>query len=241
MAEHLLIVDDDKEICALLSQFMTQHGYRISVAHEGRAMMQTLESARIDLVVLDVMLPGESGLSLCRRVRSSATVPIVMLTAVGGETDRIVGLEMGADDYLPKPFNPRELLARVRAVLRRAGGPGGSALNGTGRALEFSGWRLDVTGRRLFSPAGALVSLRAAEFDLLVALAERPQRVLNRDQLLDLSRGRTATSFDRSIDVQISRLRRKLKIEPDSPDLIKTVRGGGYVFAATVAAMETGA
>jgi DNA-binding response OmpR family regulator len=153
MAEHLLIVDDDKEICALLSQFMTQHGYRISVAHEGRAMMQTLESARIDLVVLDVMLPGESGLSLCRRVRSSATVPIVMLTAVGGETDRIVGLEMGADDYLPKPFNPRELLARVRAVLRRAGGTSGSAPNGTGRALEFVGWRLDVTGRRLFSPA----------------------------------------------------------------------------------------
>jgi two-component system OmpR family response regulator len=174
-------------------------------------------------------------------VRSSATIPIVMLTAVGGETDRIVGLEMGADDYLPKPFNPRELLARVRAVLRRAGGPAGGALNGTGRVLEFSGWRLDVTGRRLFSPAGALVPLRTAEFDLLVALAERPQRVLNRDQLLDLSRGRAATSFDRSIDVQISRLRRKLKIDPDGPDLIKTVRGGGYVFAASVAAMETGA
>jgi two-component system OmpR family response regulator len=179
MAEHLLIVDDDKEICSLLSQFMTQHGYRISVAHEGRTMMQALESARIDLVVLDVMLPGESGLSLCRRVRSSATVPIVMLTAVGGETDRIVGLEMGADDYLPKPFNPRELLARVRAVLRRAGGAAGSALKGVDRALEFCGWRLDVTGRRLFSPAGALVPLRTAEFELLVALAERPQRVLN--------------------------------------------------------------
>ena len=238
MAEHLLIVDDDKEICALLSQFMTQHGYRISVAHEGRSMMQMLDSARIDLVVLDVMLPGESGLSLCRRVRSSATIPIVMLTAVGSETDRIVGLEMGADDYLPKPFNPRELLARVRAVLRRAGGPAGSALNGTGRVLEFGGWRLDVTGRRLFSPAGALVPLRTGEFDLLVVLAERPQRVLNRDQLLDLSRGRAATSFDRSIDVQISRLRRKLKIDPDGPDLIKTVRGGGYVFAATVAVAE---
>jgi two-component system, OmpR family, response regulator len=241
MAEHLLIVDDDKEICALLSQFMAEHGYRVSVAHEGRTMMQMLESARIDLVVLDIMLPGESGLSLCRRVRASATIPIVMLTAVGSETDRIVGLEMGADDYLPKPFNPRELLARVRAVLRRAGGTSGSAPNGTGRALEFVGWRLDVTGRRLFSPAGALVPLRTAEFDLLVALAERPQRVLNRDQLLDLARGRAATSFDRSIDVQISRLRRKLKVDPDGPDLIRTVRGGGYVFAANVAAVETGA
>src|ERR1700751_1445338 len=182
MAEHLLIVDDDKEICALLSQFMAEHGYRVSVAHEGRTMMQMLESARIDLVVLDIMLPGESGLSLCRRVRASATSPIVMLTAVGSQPDRIVGLEMGADDYLPKPFNPRELLARVRAVLRRAGGTSGSAPNGTGRALEFVGWRLDVTGRRLFSPAGALVPLRTAEFDLLVALAQGPQRVLNRDQ-----------------------------------------------------------
>jgi|SRR5579864_604896 len=238
MAEHLLIVDDDKEICTLLSQFMTQHGYRISVAHEGRTMMQTLESARIDLVVLDVMLPGESGLNLCRRIRASATIPIVMLTAVGGETDRIVGLEMGADDYLPKPFNPRELLARVRAVLRRAGGAAAGSQNRGGRTLEFAGWRLDVTSRRLFSPAGALVPLRTAEFDLLLALAERPQRVLNRDQLLDLSRGRTASSFDRSVDVQISRLRRKLKAEPDGPELIKTVRGGGYVFAATVAAAE---
>jgi two-component system OmpR family response regulator len=237
MAQHLLIVDDDKEICALLSQFMTQHGYRVSVAHEGRTMVQTLESARIDLVVLDVMLPGESGLSLCRRVRSSASIPIIMLTAVGSETDRIVGLEMGADDYLPKPFNSRELLARVRAVLRRAGGAPASGLGGTGRVLEFVGWRLDVTRRQLFSPAGALVPLRAAEFDLLVALAERPQRVLNRDQLLDLSRGRAATSFDRSVDVQISRLRRKLKVDADAPELIKTVRGGGYVFAANVAAV----
>jgi two-component system OmpR family response regulator len=241
MAQHLLIVDDDKEICALLSQFLTQHGYRISVAHEGRSMMQTLESARIDLIVLDIMLPGESGLSLCGRVRSSATIPIIMLTAVGSETDRIVGLEMGADDYLPKPFNARELLARVRAVLRRAGGQAETTLNGAGRALEFGGWRLDVTGRQLFSPAGALVPLRAAEFDLLLALAERPQRVLNRDQLLDLSRGRAATSFDRSVDVQISRLRRKLKIDSDGPELIKTVRGGGYVFAACVTAMGSNA
>ena len=234
MAQHLLIVDDDKEICTLLSQFMTQHGYRVSVAHEGRGMMQSLDSARIDLVVLDVMLPGESGLNLCRRVRSGTTVPIIMLTAVGGDTDRIVGLEMGADDYLAKPFNARELLARVRAVLRRAGGPPADSRGGTGRTLEFGGWRLDIAGRQLFSPVGALVPLRAAEFDLLLALAERPQRVLNRDQLLDLARGRAANSFDRSVDVQISRLRRKLSIGPDGPEFIKTVRGGGYVFAASV-------
>jgi two-component system, OmpR family, response regulator len=233
-APHLLIVDDDKEIRVLLSKFLAQHGYRVSVAHEGRAMMQALESARISLVVLDLMLPGEDGLSLCRRVRAASTMPIVMLTAVGEDTDRIVGLEMGADDYLPKPFHPRELLARVRAVLRRTGP---RPLCGTGRTLEFAGWRLDVACRQLFSPSGALVALRAAEFDLLLALAERPQRVLSRDQLLDLSRGRTAAAFDRSVDVQISRLRRKLEADPKVPDLIKTVRSGGYVFAAAVTAM----
>jgi two-component system, OmpR family, response regulator len=237
MAHHLLIVDDDKEICALLSKFLVEHGYRVSVAHDGRAMMQTLESARIDLIVLDLMLPGVNGLSLCGRVRASSTTPIVMLTAVGEETDRIVGLEMGADDYLAKPFNPRELVARVRAVLRRAGAPAASPLAGAGRVLEFAGWRLDVARRQLFSPTQALVPLRAAEFDLLLALAERPQRVLNRDQLLDLSRGRAAVSFERSVDVQISRLRRKLKLDSADPELIKTVRSGGYIFAAAVTAV----
>jgi two-component system OmpR family response regulator len=233
-APHLLIVDDDKEIRALLSKFLAQHGYRVSVAHDGRAMMQALDSARISLVVLDLMLPGEDGLSLCRRVRAASTMPIVMLTAVGEDTDRIVGLEMGADDYLAKPFHPRELLARVRAVLRRAGP---RPLGGTGRILEFAGWRLDVSCRQLFSPRGALVPLRAAEFDLLLALAQRPQRVLSRDQLLDLARGRAATAFDRSVDVQISRLRHKLEVDPREPDLIKTVRSGGYVFAAAVTAV----
>jgi two-component system OmpR family response regulator len=231
---HLLIVDDDKETCTLLSRFLTQYGYRLSIAHDGKAMTQVLETARINLVVLDVMLPGEDGLALCRQLRARSAVPIIMLTAMGEETDRIIGLEMGADDYLAKAANPRELLARIRAVLRRAGAPGAEHLTGRGRILEFGGWCLDVAQRQLFSPAQALVPLRASEFDLLLALVERPQRVLNRDQLLDLTRGRAANSFDRSVDVLISRLRRKIEADPKEPTFIKTVRSGGYVFSATV-------
>jgi two-component system, OmpR family, response regulator len=219
---HLLIVDDDKELCALLSKFLKQQGYRVSLAHNGNAMKQVLETARINLVILDLMLPGEDGLVLCRRLRASSTLPVIMLTAMGEEVDRIIGLEMGADDYLPKGGNPRELLARIRAVLRRAGGPDTGAPSGKSRALEFGGWRLDVTQRQLFSPSQAMVPLRAGEFDLLLVLAERPQRVLTRDQLLDLSRGRTANNFDRSIDVQISRIRRKIETDPKEPALIKT-------------------
>jgi two-component system, OmpR family, response regulator len=229
---HLLVVDDDRDICDLLSNFLAKHGFRVSVAHDGRTMTQALETARISLVVLDLMLPGEDGLSLCRRLRATSTLPVVMLTAIGEETDRIIGLEMGADDYIAKPFNPRELLARVRAVLRRTGAA--PVAPARGRVLEFAGWRVDVARRQLFSPTGALVPLRAGEFDLLLALAERPQRVLTRDQLLDLSRGRAASSFDRSVDVQISRLRAKIESNPKEPDLIKTVRSGGYIFAAAV-------
>jgi two-component system, OmpR family, response regulator len=232
---HLLIVDDDKEICVLLSRFLAQHGYRVSVAHDGKAMMRTLEAARIGLIVLDLMLPGTDGLALCRHIRASSRVPVIMLTAKGEDTDRIIGLEMGADDYLPKPFNPRELLARIRAVLRRAGDPAGGPGIDTARVFEFAGWRLDIARRQLFSPTHALVPLRASEFDLLLALVERPQRVLNRDQLLDLSRGRVGNVFDRSVDVQISRLRSKIEPDPKEPQLIKTVRSGGYVFAARVA------
>ena len=231
---HILVVDDDRELRTLLSNFLTEHGYRVSVAPNGAAMMQTLRAARIDLVILDIMLPGEDGLSLCRRLRASGTLPIIMLTAVGSETDRVVGLEMGADDYLPKPFNTRELLARVRAVLRRSAMPALGSAAGTGRVFEFAGWRLDVTRRRLHSPAKALVDLRPAEFDLLVALVERPQHVLTRDQLLDLARGRGSAAFDRSIDVLISRLRRRIEVDPKEPELIHTVRSGGYVFTAPV-------
>ena len=237
VAPHLLIVDDDKELCSLLSKFLSRHGYRVSVAHNGGEMASTLEASRVNLVILDLMLPGEDGLVLCRRLRATSTLPIIMLTAISDETDRMIGLEMGADDYLAKVPNPRELLARVRAVLRRAGPPEARASVDQKRILEFAGWRLDVTHRQLFSAKNALVPLRAGEFDLLLALAERPQRVLSRDQLLDLSRGRTANVFDRSIDVQISRLRRKIEPDPKEPTLIKTVRSGGYILAANVVAV----
>jgi two-component system, OmpR family, response regulator len=235
---HLLIVDDDKELCSLLSKFLSQHGYRVSLAHNGGGMMSALANSRIDLVILDLMLPGEDGLMLCRRLRETSTMPIVMLTAMGDEVDRIIGLEMGADDYLVKAANPRELLARVRAVLRRAGPAEVGVSADQKRILEFAGWRLDVTHRQLFSAKNALVPLRAGEFDLLLAFAERPQRVLSRDQLLDLSRGRSANVFDRSIDVQISRLRRKIEPDPKEPTLIKTVRSGGYILAANVVMVE---
>ena len=236
-AAHILVVDDDPEIRDLLSRFLAKHGYRVSTSGDGRAMRKALAEAAIDLVILDVMLPGEDGLSLCRELRASSSVPIVMLTAVGEDVDRIVGLEMGADDYVPKPFNPRELLARIRAVLRRTGASVGG-LSGSRPAeaavLSFAGWRLDLGRRELTSSDGTLVPLSAGEHGLLAALALHPQRVLSRDQLLDLARGRGANAFDRSIDVQISRLRRKIEDDPHEPALIRTVRSGGYMFAAEV-------
>jgi len=231
----LLNVDDDREICLLLTKFLIRHGYRVTSAADGPTMMKALEAARIDLVVLDLMLPGEDGLSLCRRLRVASTLPIIMLTAVGEETDRIVGLEMGADDYLAKPFNPRELLARIKAVLRRAG-PGRSVVAPTDRVLVFDGWRLDTARRQLFTPDDMLLPLRAGEYELLLAFLDHPQRVLSRDQLLDLARGRNASPFDRSVDVQVSRLRRKIEPDPAEPTLIRTVRGGGYIFSAVVEA-----
>lgn len=235
---HLLVVDDDREIRSLVAQFLTKHGFRVTGVRDGAEMMRTLDGARVDLIVLDLMLPGEDGLSLCRRLRATpqtAQTPVIMLTAMGEETDRIVGLEMGADDYLAKPFSPRELLARIKAVLRRVSAPpvaGAPAAAGT--VLRFEGWSLDLTKRELRSPDGVLVQLSAGEYDLLVAFVEHPQRVLTRDQLLDLARGRSAVPFDRSVDVQVSRLRRKIEPDPAEPTLIKTVRGGGYLFTPSV-------
>ncbi|MEM9683027.1 MAG: response regulator [Pseudomonadota bacterium] len=233
---HILVVDDDREIRSLVSQLLRKHDFRVTDAADGREMFQILETGRFDLVVLDLMLPGEDGLSLCRRIRSGSSLPIIMLTAMGEETDRIVGLEMGADDYLPKPFNPRELLARIRAVLRRSGDKPSDPSPEGGTVREFEGWSLDLAKRELRAPDGTLVPLTAGEFDLLAAIVERPGRVLSRDQLLDLTRGRDAAPFDRSVDVQISRLRRKLEADPKDPQMIKTVRGGGYVLACEVTA-----
>jgi len=230
---HILVVDDDREIRDLTARFLRKHGFRVDDAANGKEMDSHLTDGSFDLIVLDLMMPGEDGLSICRRLRADTAIPIIMLTALGEETDRIVGLEMGADDYLPKPFNPRELLARIKAVLRR-GGDFRSPLPASGRQLIFENWTLDLAKRELRDPAGALVSLTAGEFDLLVSLAERPQRVLSRDALLDLTRGREAGAFDRPVDVQLSRLRRKIEADPKEPTLIKTVRGGGYMFTATV-------
>ena len=231
---HILIVDDDREIRDLLARFLARHDFRVDTAADGKDMDQKLAGGRFDLIVLDLMMPGEDGLSICRRLRNDSNIPIVMLTALGEEADRIVGLEIGADDYLPKPFNPRELLARIRAVLRRLEGTGAAATGDRPRKLMFDGWEVDLAARELRGPDSTLVVLTSGEFDLLEALVERPQQVLSRDQLADLTSGRVLGPLDRSIDVALSRLRRKLGEDPKSPRLIKTVRHGGYYFAADV-------
>ena len=230
---HILIVDDDREIRDLTGRYLRKHGYRVDSAGDAKAMDRLLRDGKFDLIVLDLMLPGEDGLSICRRLRAATRIPIVMLTAVAEDTDRIIGLEIGADDYLTKPFNPRELLARIRAVLRRAEAPGFPSDPGEG-VLAFAGWRLDPARRELRNPDGVLVELTAGEFDLLLALVEHPRRVLSRDRLLDLTKGRDAQPFDRSIDVQVSRLRRKIEADPKNPDFVKTVRSVGYIFTAPV-------
>ncbi len=231
---HILIVDDDREIRELLARFLDRHGLRVSTAADGRDMKQRLADWNIDLVVLDLMLPGEDGLTLCRNLRAKSALPVIMLTAMGEETDRIIGLEMGADDYLAKPFNPRELLARIKAVLRRTEGTSVRPGDGPASTYQFAGWALDLGKRELMSENGVLVPLSGGEFNLLQAFLERPGRVLSRDQLLDVTSGREAQPFDRSIDVQISRLRRKIEQDPAKPSLIKTIRSGGYMFTPDV-------
>lgn len=232
---HVLIVDDDHRIRTMLARFLTDHGLRVSQACDGREMFAVCEGARIDVIVLDIMMPGEDGLSLCRRMRAQSPVPIILLTALSGDTDRIIGLEIGADDYVVKPFNPRELLARIRAVTRRLGAASTNAERPAATIYEFAGWRLNTNRRTLTSPAGVLTDLTSGEFDLLLAFLEYPQRVLTRDQLMDLARGRIShQSYDRSIDVQISRLRRKIEVDPQEPSLIKTIRNEGYYFTAMV-------
>jgi two-component system, OmpR family, response regulator len=231
---HILVVDDDGQVRQLIGRFLRENGYRVSGARDGREMRESLASAKIDLVILDLMLPGTSGLDLCRELRASSSLPIIMLTAKGEDTDRIVGLELGADDYMPKPFNPRELLARVRAVLRRAAARPDADRTTGGRLITFAGWTLDMLRREVTSSDGVVIDLSGGEYDLLLALVEHPNRVLSRDQLLELARNRMCTPFDRSIDVQISRLRRKLEADENAPALIKTIRGVGYMFLPAV-------
>ena len=232
---HILIVDDHREIRDLVSRALTKDGFRVSVAADGRAMHKVMADSRIDLILLDLMLPGEDGLSLCRALRAESNIPIIMLTAKGDEVDRVIGLEMGADDYLPKPFGSRELVARIKAVLRRSHEKS-STTGATQRPkrYHFDRWRLDTGTRDLLRDDGVTVPLSTGEYDLLLALVERPQRVLSRDQLLDLARGRAANAFDRSVDTQISRLRKKLELDPGDPKIIKTVWGGGYTFTPAV-------
>ena len=229
---HILVVDDDRDIRELLARFLERNRLRVSVAADGPQARKLWTQAHFQLVVLDVMLPGEGGLELCRWFRAQSDVAVIMLTAMAEDTDRIVGLELGADDYVTKPFNPRELLARIRAVLRRAAEPGrvGPSL----RPAQFAGFTLEPARRRLLDHDGAEIALTGGEFELLAALVDRPNRVLTRDRLLDLLHGRSAGSVDRAIDVAISRLRRKLRDEGRQAQLIKTVRGGGYLLAAEV-------
>jgi two-component system OmpR family response regulator len=227
----ILVVDDDGEILQLIARFLRANGFHVVTARSGAEMQEALRRAAIDLVVLDVMLPGPSGLDLCRDLRRTSALPVIMLTAKGDEIDRIVGLEVGADDYLPKPFNPRELLARINAVLRRSRQRPTHVAPTRRRGYGFAGWRLDLLKRELSDPRGVIVDLSTGEYDMLLAFLEAPNRVLDRNYLLDAARNRTAEPFDRAIDVQVSRLRRK--IDPDST-LIKTVRGAGYMFCADV-------
>ncbi len=235
ISPHILLIDDDREIRDLLSRFLERHGLRVTGARDAREARRAWPAGAYHLVILDLMLPGEGGLELARWLRGISDVPIVMLTAMGEETDRIIGLELGADDYLAKPFNPRELLARIRAVLRRTN-ERGPRLGTTPKSLHFAGWTLDQARRVLLNPQGVEVPLTGGEFDMLAAMAGRANQVLTRDMLLDLLRGRQAGPFDRAIDVAISRLRRKLggEAEGGGTGLIKTVRGGGYVLAAEV-------
>jgi two-component system OmpR family response regulator len=234
-APHILIVDDHREIRDLVGRALTREGFRVSAAADGKAMRKALADSRIDLILLDLMLPGENGLALCRELRMQSNIPIIMVTAKGEEVDKVIGLELGADDYLPKPFGTRELVARIHAVLRRTRvNPANATPEHKPKRYAFDRWILNTEARELIRNDGVTVALSTGEFDLLLAMVERPARVLTREMLLDLARGRAATVFDRSIDTQVSRLRKKLEVDPAEPRIIQTVWGGGYMFAAAV-------
>lgn len=230
----ILLVDDDRDIRSLLAEYLDANGYRTLTAAEGAGMWRALDNNRIDLIVLDLTLPGEDGLTLCRTLRARSSVPVIMLTARGEPLDRILGLEMGADDYMAKPFEPRELVARIRNVLRRTQALPPNLEPVSAKRLCFAGWVLDLTVRNLISPKNTVIMLSGAEFRMLKIFLEHPHRVLSRDQLLNLTHGRDADPFDRSIDLQVSRLRQKIGDGAKAPTLLKTVRNEGYVLAASV-------
>jgi len=237
---HVLIVDDEPRIRNMLRRYLVEEGFKVSDAGDGAGVRAVLAREVIHLVLLDLMMPGEDGLSLARYIRQHSEIPIIMLTGKGDLIDRVVGLETGADDYIPKPFELREVLARIRTVIRRAGpraAPAPVPVPAAGNAskvLVFEGWRLDVLRRELRRQTGDLVPLTAGEFELLCAFARHPNRVLNRDQLIDLVKGREWAAYDRGVDTQVMRLRKKIEADPSNPSLIKAVRGSGYVFAAAV-------
>jgi len=231
---NLLVVDDDPEIRRLLKEYLQKSAFRVEVAADGLQMFAALGQRPFDLIVLDLMMPGEDGLSLLRRLRIDSNIPVVMLTAMGEETDRILGLEMGADDYLPKPFNPRELLARIKSVLRRVETVPGSPDHSDSMQARFLGWSLDLQQRHLTSKEGVVIPLSGGEFRLLRVFVEHSGRVLSRDQLLEFTQGRESNPFDRSVDVLVGRLRKRLMEEPKNPQILHTVRGEGYLFSADV-------
>lgn len=233
-SDHILIVDDDAEIRSLLREYLQKQGYRVTAVADGRGLRAAVDTSRPDVIILDLMLPGEDGLALCRELRARSEVPIIMLTARGDETDRIVGLELGADDYVAKPFSPRELLARIKSVLRRARSLPDNLKPEEAGWFRFAGWTLDVATRNLTSPQGVVVALSGTDFRLLRVFLDHANRVLTRDQLVDLMLSRDAGPYDRAIDVQVSRLRQRLGEDAKEPVIIKTVRGQGYVFAARV-------
>lgn len=234
--ERILVVDDEPEVCALVARCLAPGGYAVDRAHSGSELRQRVEQRLYDLIVLDLNLQGEDGLTHLRDLRQKMDIPVIILTARGEPVDRVVGLELGADDYLPKPFEPRELLARVRTVLRRTKPADKGAVPANGQRLCFAGWVLDTDTRILMSESGQPVELTTAQYDVLVALARHPNRVLTRDQILDHARGRDGTPFDRSIDVHIGHLRQKIEHDRRHPEIIKTVHGVGYMFAAKVTA-----
>ena len=231
---HILVVDDHKEIRELLAKYLVGNGLDVSVVGGGSEMRQALRKGGIHLVVLDIMMPGEDGLSLCRALRETSDLPVILLTAMAEEADRIVGLEFGADDYLTKPFNPRELLARIKAVLRRSGGARRLPEGMQAKLFAFAGFEFDASGRKLSSPTGTDLALGTAEFNLLQVFVRHAGEVLSRERLLDMAAGRSAGVFDRSIDNLVTKLRKHIEVDPKNPAIIKTVWGQGYCFTAEV-------